>query len=70
MSGRKYVWWESTDEGQTHQKTGTNSRTYTFNAPQVTKTTHIGRFFTTANRFKCDWWQLSNAVGSGPAQCA
>ncbi|MCL3855411.1 WxL domain-containing protein [Lactiplantibacillus plantarum] len=41
LSGRKYVWWESTDEGQTYQKIGTNSRTYTFNAPQVTKTTHL-----------------------------
>lgn len=41
LSGRKYVWWESTDEGQTYQKVGTNSRTYTFTAPQVSKTTHL-----------------------------
>ena len=41
LSGRKYVWWQSTDGGQTYQKVGTNSRTYTYNAPQVTATTPV-----------------------------
>lgn len=41
LSGRKYVWWQSTDGGQTYQKVGTNSRTYTYNAPEVTATTPV-----------------------------
>ena len=41
VSGRKYVWWQSTDDGRTYQKVGTNSRTYTYNAPQVTSTTPV-----------------------------
>lgn len=41
LNGRKYIWWQSTDGGNTYQKVGSNSRTYTFTAPQVSTTTPI-----------------------------
>lgn len=41
LGSRKYVWWESTDDGSTYQQVGTNSSTYTFTTPEVTKTTPL-----------------------------
>ena len=41
LGSRKYVWWESTDGGSTYQTVGTNSTTYTFTAPEVTKATPL-----------------------------
>lgn len=41
LGSRKYVWWESTDGGTTYQQVGSNSTTYTFTAPDVTKDTPV-----------------------------
>ncbi|NLR09122.1 WxL domain-containing protein [Lactobacillus sp. HBUAS51381] len=41
LGSRKYVWWESTDGGSTYQTVGTNSSTYTFMTPEVTKATPL-----------------------------
>lgn len=41
FGSRKYVWWESTDGGTTYSKVGSNSQTYQFTAPSVSKTTPL-----------------------------
>ncbi|VDG23857.1 WxL domain-containing protein [Lactiplantibacillus mudanjiangensis] len=41
LNSRKYVWWESTDGGQTYQQVGSNSATYSFTAPNVTTSTPL-----------------------------
>lgn len=41
FGSRKYVWWESTDNGNTYSTVGSNSTTYTFTAPTVTQPTQL-----------------------------
>ncbi|WP_261809832.1 Ig-like domain-containing protein [Levilactobacillus humaensis] len=41
FGSRKYVWWESTDGGNTYSTVGSNSTTYTFTAPNVTQPTEL-----------------------------
>ncbi len=62
LNGRKYVWWQSSD-GQTYQKVGSNSQTYTFTAPQVTTTTpiyfQVQYAFSGIGTFPDDWSRIA-----------
>lgn len=62
LNGRKYVWWQSSD-GQTYQKVGSNSQTYTFTAPQVTTTTpmyfQVQYAFSGIGTFPDDWSRVA-----------
>jgi len=41
FGSRKYVWWESTDGGNTYSTVGSNSTTYSFTAPNVSSVTNL-----------------------------
>ncbi|WP_125763709.1 Ig-like domain-containing protein [Levilactobacillus mulengensis] len=41
FGSRKYVWWESTDGGNTYSTVGSNSTTYSFTAPTVSSVTNL-----------------------------
>jgi len=66
LGSRKYVWWESTDNGQTYQTVGKNSSTYSFTAPEVTSPTpllfQVQYDFTGIGLFSDDWSRIATVT--------
>jgi len=66
FGSRKYVWWESTDDGQTYSQVGSNSSTYSFTAPSVTKPTpllfQVEYDFTGIGLFSNDWSRIATVT--------
>lgn len=66
FGSRKYVWWESTDGGNTYSKVGSNSTTYTFTAPQVSGVTHLyfqcQYDFTGIGLFYNEWSRIADVI--------
>ncbi|MFC6180122.1 WxL domain-containing protein [Lactiplantibacillus daowaiensis] len=73
LGSRKYVWWESTDGGQTYQQVGTNSSSYQFTAPTVTSATTL--MFQVQYKFSglgsfSDYWSRVAQVTVEPSRVA
>lgn len=66
FGSRKYVWWESTDGGDTYSTVGSNSTTYTFTAPQVSSPTQLyfqcEYDFTGIGLFYSEWSRIATVT--------